>query len=51
MKSVENMFEKYGSKLLTIGSGFEMYHKNFHSLPSCVGKDWPCWNSVGNYPS
>ena len=51
MKSVENMFEKYGSKLLTIGIGFEMYHKNFHSLSSCVGKDWPCRNSVGNYPS
>ena len=48
MKRVENMFEKYGSRLLSIGSGLEMYHKISHSLPSCVGKYWPCWNSMGN---
>ena len=47
MKSIEIMFEKYCSRLLSIGICFEMYQKKFESLPSSVGKYWPCWNSVG----
>ena len=32
MKSVENMFEKYGRKLLSTGRGFEKYLNNFRHL-------------------